>query len=70
MLRVRRRSACFDGCGCIEVESPEREVVPVTSQVGHGAVAEVPPTIPFGSREIDRMKWPMGSRANPQIPVE
>ena len=67
---VRRRPPRLDGFRGIELERPEGEIVEVAAEVGHGAVAEVPPAIPLRPGEIDGVKRPMRRRADPKIPVE
>ena len=67
---MRRRPPRLDGFRGIELERPEGEIVEVASEIGHGAVAEIPPAIPLRPREIDGVKRPVRRRADPQIPVE
>ena len=60
----------LDGPWRLQLECPERQVVPVASQVAHGTVAEVPPAIPFRTGVVDLVKWPFWRGPKPQIPVE
>ena len=52
--------------GASQLERPERQVVPVAAQVGHGAVAEVPPAIPLRPGEIDVVEGPLRRGAQPE----
>src|SRR5207244_1241806 len=36
----------------------------------HGAVAEIPPAIPFRAGKIDRMKRSRGRGTEPKVPIE
>ena len=69
-LGMRRRAAGLHGERRFEFERPERQVVPVGAQVAHRAVAEIPPAIPFGARDVDRVKRPFGRGPEPQVPVQ
>jgi hypothetical protein len=60
----------FDGEWGVEFEGPEGEVIPVGAEVGHGAVAEVPPAIPFGAGVVDFVEGAVGGGADPEVPVE
>src|SRR5438132_14293301 len=42
----------------------------MTPQIAHGAVAKIPPAIPFRPGKIDGMKWPRRRRPKPKIPVK
>ena len=69
-FRVRRRTGGFDGQRGLQLQGPKRQVVPMAAQIAHGAVAKIPPTIPFGTREINRVERPLGSWPEPEIPIE
>ena len=69
-LRVRRRAERLDGPRRLELQRPERQVVPVAAQVAHGAVAEVPPAVPFRPGEVDLVERPGRRGAEPEVPVE
>src|SRR5439155_7726533 len=69
-LGVWRWPARFDRKRRLELESPERQVVPMAAEVAHGAVAEIPPAIPFRTGYVDRMKRPGRRGAEPEVPVE
>src|SRR6266481_3643484 len=60
----------FNRLGGIELEGPKRQVVPVAAEVGHRAVAKIPPAIPLRPRKIDFMEWAGRRGAEPQIPIE
>ena len=67
---MRFVSDSFDGFGCIELKSPERQVVHVTTEIGHGSASEVPPSIPFRTGEIDIVIRSQRCRADPHVPVQ
>ena len=54
----------------LELERPERQVVPVAAQVAHRAVAEIPPAIPLGPWEVNLVERPFRSGPEPQVPVQ
>ena len=56
--------------GALQLQRPERQVVPVAAEVAHGAVAEIPPAIPFRPGDVDGVERPLRRRAEPQFPVE
>src|ERR1051325_2290247 len=66
---MRWRPAGFDGEGMFEFERPEGKIVPVAAEIAHGTAAEVPPAIPFRTREIDFVEWPLGGRTKPEVPM-
>ena len=47
-LGVRRGAEGLDRPRGVELQRPERQVVPVAAEVAHGAVAEIPPSVPLG----------------------
>ena len=53
----------------IQFKGPPGKVIAVTAQIRHGAVSEIPPAIPFGTREmiIERTER---SGANPKVPIQ
>ena len=63
-------TAGLDGPRSIEFQRPEGQVDPMAAQIGHRAVAEIPPAIPFGPGEIDFVERSIGRGAKPQVPVE
>src|ERR1043165_8463585 len=42
----------------------------MASQVAHGAVAEIPPAIPFRSWKIDVVERPLRRRPEPEVPIQ
>src|SRR6185295_7449171 len=60
----------FDGLRRVQLEGPEGEVVPVAAQVAHRARTEVPPAVPLGTGEVDRVEGPHRRGADPEVPVE
>jgi hypothetical protein len=69
-LGMRGRAKGFDGQRSVELQRPERQVIPVGAEVRHGAIAKVPPAIPFGPGEIDVVVRAEGGGADPEIPIE
>ena len=69
-LGMGRRTEGLDGEWRLQLQRPERQVVPVRSEVAHGAVAEIPPAVPFRSREVDLIVGPVRCSADPQVPVQ
>lgn len=43
------RTESFDAERRIEFQRPERQIVPMAAEIGHGAIAEIPPAIPLWS---------------------
>ena len=39
-------------------------------QIAHGAVAEIPPAVPFRTGKVDAMKRPLGRGSEPQVPIQ
>ena len=54
----------------LELQGPERQVVPVAAEVAHRAVAEIPPAIPLRPGEVDVVERPGRGGAEPEVPVE
>src|SRR5437868_2974327 len=48
----------FDRLRRVELEGPERQIVPMATEVGHRAVSKIPPAIPFRAGKIDLVEWP------------
>lgn len=67
---MRRRPAGLDGEGSIQIQRPKGKVIPVTPQIGHGAIAEIPPPVPLGTGKINVVIRPHRRRPDPEIPVE
>src|SRR5689334_11565868 len=67
---MRRRAAGVDGQRMIELERPEWQIVPMASEVTHGAAAKIPPAIPLRARKIDLVKRTLRRGAEPQVPVQ
>src|SRR3954447_2973044 len=65
-----RRAAAFDCERCLKFERPERQVIPVTAEIAHCSVAEIPPAIPFWARKINTVIRPLWRRSEPKIPIQ
>ena len=64
-FRMRMWAEGLDRAPVPGAESPEWQIIPVASQVAHGAITKVPPSIPLGTGEVDFVERPCGCGAKP-----
>ena len=65
-----RRPPGPDSAWGIEVQRPEGQVIPVAPQIRHGAVPEIPPTIPLRPGKINIVVGSPWSRPQPKVPIQ
>src|SRR5262249_10648935 len=69
-FRMRIWAERLNRLGCIELERPKWQIVPMAAEVRHRPVTKIPPTIPARAGEIGFVEGPMRRWTDPQIPVE